>query len=211
MFNSALTSNPNGNNSKLGVHYCGRFYPAVQDKATGNFVVYINGVRKEFTFIELLNIQQAEQNRIETRERVNKGFEEQKAQSDKWMEFYKDAKEKALNALNKIYTPMKEQAAEKAYKEELVYKDAERRYNQIMGTTKNNDMSELGASEKVHAKEYSIAMTTAKKEKDKEDGIRTFARIKEISFEGQYFSACRSFIDEVLHRGEIEMQQTLLG
>jgi len=207
MFNNALTSNPNGNNSRLGVHYCGRFYPATQDKATGKFVVYINGMRQEYTFLELLRLQQAEQDRAEAWERVDKGFEEQKASSNYWMGVYEKAKEKALYALNKIYTPMKEEAAKKAYEEEIAYNEAEKHYNQIMATTENNEISELDVAQKVHAEEYSEAMETAEDNKDKQEGIRSFARRKEISAESQYLSACHSSFNEALHGGEIAMQQ----
>ena len=207
MFNNALTSNPNGNNSRLGVHYCGRFYPATQDKATGKFVVYINGMRQEYTFLELLRLQQAEQDRAEAWERVDKGFEEQKASSNYWMGVYEKAKEKALYALNKIYTPMKEEAAKKAYEEEKAYSIAKDRYDRMIAKTPSKKVSDLTVSQRVHAEEYYEQMTTAKNNKDEQDGIRSFARMKEISAESQYLYACHSAFNEALHGGEIAMQQ----
>ena len=204
---SALTSNPNKNNgSNFGIHYCGRFYPAVQDKSTGNFVVYINGIRKEYTFIELLKIQQAEQDKQEMWQRVDKGFEKQKADSNYWMNVYEAAKKKALT-LCSSWSKKKEEASKEKYNQELAYRDAKRRYDQIMSTTENNKMSELNVAQRTHAKEYDEQMTVASDEKDKQEGIRSHSRSKEISAESQYLSACYSAFNEALHAGKVAMHQ----
>ena len=205
---NALTSNPNKNNSNFGIHYCGRFYPAVQDKTTGNFVVYINGIKKEYTFLELLKIQQSEQDRQEMWQRVDKGFENQKADSNYWMGVYEAAKKKAL-ALCNSWKKKKTEAAKEEYRQELAYVDAKRRYDQIMSTTEDNKMSELNVLQRTHAEEYDEQMTIAIDEKDKQEGIRSHSRSKEISAEGQYLSACHSAFNEALHCGEITTQQTV--